>query len=286
MFINNHSQVIRESDGSIAIIRMRMNGDYLPDSTHWYTSRLIYRDQDCPNSTYKEKNVLSNIATLDAPLEANHLGNIMNEFLETDPTYFEQVRTIFKENEHVNPATCPPLVFAILEGRSLCHQELEYIASGLRVDVAEFYQDIDALSEQLKAEFEDIDAQYTQYMPDGDLDEYNNHFSKLYESTREKYDVLRPYYYKNKHHPFLNIYRNIVYNKLIEQQLFQIVWVKPEPQQLFDQDKNWIHIGSQKIRLDGDTVAYYEHVEYNYHKSDNSMFQLYPDYAVNTANDF
>jgi len=286
MFTNSHNQVVRQ-DGAVAVIRMRINADFSPDPTHWYTSRLIYRDQDCPNKKYREKNALSNIARRDKALEVDHTSNIINEFLESDADYYKHVRDVFSENEKVNPATCSQLVFAILEGRPLSRDDLDYIAPLLNVGVDDFYQDLDILRRQLNAEFEAIDMQYNEnahaVVTEEGIEEYNAHFAKMYEAVRIKYDVLRPYYYKSNIHLFLNMYRNIVYNKLIEQQLFQIVWIKPEPNLLFDQEKHWVHIGYQKVPIGNDISLFYEYIEYHYHKTENAMFRLYshdPEFFV------
>jgi len=283
MRINRRNQVVRQ-DGAVAIIRMKSDPDTRrpPPSTHWYTSRLIYRDQDCPNTAYKEKDVFANMAVLDKPDEIDYTSVFINAHLETDPHYFDYIRTLFKENEDINPATCSELVLAILEKRGLNECDISKIAGRLNVPVSDFYQDIEYLTSRLDAEFAQLDEQYNediQFIAEEDRETYATKFGQLYQDVRDKYEILRPFYYKNRVHIFLNMYRNIVYNRLIQKDLFQIVWVRQDANidvrpRCPAQDKHWIYIGYKKIRLDDEHILYYEYVEYQYNKTENSMFQI------------
>ena len=316
---NKQNQVIR-SDGKTAVIRMRTRElTATPNVDHFYTSRLIYQDTDCPGYySYYETYIPAMLEKMDIPDQVDYQNQLLDDKLHSrDTEYYDQVRTLYKDNCLINPATCSYLVFAILEKRALNIDEIQLIADCLGIPIGDFQRNRIEEKEQLKAEFAIVDNEYRSENATIDHDNYiekealDDKYYIIYNQIRDKYDILKPFYYKNKKHPFLNLYRNVIYNKLIEQGLFQIGWAGLGRQPLresFDaaglgrqplgesidagarQPLNasfniglslWVHIGYQKLLAGGDSVYnYYEYIDCSNNKCINSMFELFPSDTI------
>ena len=299
--VNKQNQVIRTVDSSIAVIRMRLKELTIsPDSKHFYTSQLYYRDQDCPNSntySYYDEYIpakLEKFNTLDEFENLNDNYFIDNKLTVRDTQYFEEIRNIYEKSITINPATCSWLVFAILEKRALNQTELEAIAIELNVPVSDFYQNLDKERAKFKLAIKQIDEEYASLSQQPNVNDVNDvndandadamaviTYTLAYNKIREQFNILSPFYYKNKIHPFLNLYRNIKYNSLIEQGLFQICWVAGLENKNNQYENNqWVYIGNKKLPIDDNIVNTYEYIEIHNTKQYNSMFKLYPSDEV------